>query len=158
MPELSFITQYYICDPIQYPIIDICCELDVPLLVHAGKLKYRPESEPYISDGTHFALISEVYPQASIIMAHIGGGGDWQWSLKAIAKHPNILIDISGSVVDEGIIEESVKYLGADRILFGTDWSWSGCIGKMLGADISTKDKIKILGANDFKKYLEKRK
>ncbi len=156
MTGLKLYNQYLISDPIQDKIIKTCIDLDVPILVHAGKLKYHPEREPYISDGTHFAVAAKKFPEAAIIMAHIGGGGDWQWSLKAIADSPNISIDISGSVIDEGIIEQSLYYLGPDRILFGTDMSWSGCIGKLLAARIARKDKIRILGNNRFKKYLER--
>lgn len=146
--------QYHIDHPLQYKIIETCIELSIPILMHAGKLKYMPEVEPNISDGTHFAAIAKLYPQASIIMAHIGGGGDWQWSLKAISDCENIVIDSSGSVIDCGLIEQSIKYLGANRILFGTDGCISHGIGKILASEISDKDKIIILRGDRYKDFL----
>lgn len=115
-----------------------------------------PITQPFISDGIHFAKVAEKYPDAAIIMAHVAGGGDWQWSLKAIADCPNIYTDISGSVYDEGIIEQTVSYLGAERVLFGTDGSFSQGIGKLLAANISEKDKIEILNNTKFSRYLER--
>ncbi len=54
-------------------------------------------------------------------MAHITGGGDWDWSLKAIQDYPNVYTDMSGSVIDARVIEKTVAMLGANRVLFGTD-------------------------------------
>ncbi len=156
MIGIKLYNQYFISDPVLHPVIEKCIELDIPILEHAGKQMSLPIDQPFISDGTHFAKVAEKYPEAVIIMAHIGGGGDWQWSLKAIADCPNIYTDISGSVYDEGIIEQTVSYLGAERVLFGTDGSFSQGIGKILAANISEKDKIEILNNTRFSRYLER--
>lgn len=156
MIGIKLYNQYFISDPVVRPIIEMCIQLDIPILEHAGKLNYMPEGQPFISHGPHFAKVAKDYPEAIIIEAHIGGGGDWQWSLKAIADCPNIFTDTSGSVHDDGIIEEVVKAMGADRILFGTDGSISPGLGKILGADIPCSDKIKILNNTRFARYLER--
>ena len=156
MIGIKLYNQYFISDPVLHPVIEKCIELGIPILEHAGKQMSLPVDQPFISDGTHFAKVAEKYPEAVIIMAHIGGGGDWQWSLKAIADCPNIYTDISGSVYDEGIIEQTVSYLGAERVLFGTDGSFSQGIGKILAANISEKDKIEILNNTRFSRYLER--
>lgn len=153
MIGVKLYNQYFISDPVLRGVIEKCIEMDIPILEHAGKMHFKSHSQPFISDGTHFAEISTQYPEAVIIQAHVGGGGDWQWQLKAIADFPNIYTDISGSVCDQGIIESTVKYLGADRVLFGTDGSISAGIGKILGADISEQDKIMILNNSRFEKY-----
>jgi predicted TIM-barrel fold metal-dependent hydrolase len=156
MIGIKLYNQYFISDPVLHPVIEKCIELDIPILEHAGKLRSLPNVQPFLSDGTHFAKAAEKYPDAVIIMAHIGGGGDWQWQLKAIADYPNIYTDISGSVYDEGIIEQTVHYLGAERVLFGTDGSFSQGIGKLLAANIPEKDKIEILNNTKFARYLER--
>lgn len=150
--------QYFIDDPIQFPLIEKCIELDIPILMHAGMVcdPACRRAEPRLSHGVHFANIGKRYPQARFIMAHIGGGGDWQGSLKPIKDVPNVFIDMSGSVYDTPIIEESVRILGADRILFGTDLSFASCIGKMLGAKISDAEKRTILEGTAFLCYLER--
>jgi len=156
MIGVKLYNQYFISDPVVHSVIEKCIELDIPILEHAGKLNFEPESQPFISDGTHFAKVAVEYPEAVIIEAHVGGGGDWQWPLKAIEDSPNIFIDTSGSVYDDGLIEETVRRMGADRVLFGTDGSFSAGIGKILGAEISEQDKIKILNNKKFERYLQR--
>lgn len=154
MIGIKMYNQYYVSDPAVRSIIEKCIELDIPILLHAGKLNFMPESQPFISDGTHFAQVAEEYPEAIIIHGHIGGGGDWEWSLKAIKDYPNIFVDTSGSVHDEGLIEKVVKTIGTDRMLFATDGSYSAGIGKILGAKISHEQKVSILNNKRFQRYL----
>ena len=148
--------QYRIDDPVMRDLIETCIRLDVPILMHASKLNYHPEEQPFVSNGPHFAAAAREYPEATFIMAHISGGGDWEWSLKGIADYPNIYTDISGSVCDDGLMEKTVQMLGAKRVLFGTDGSYSACIGKMIGADLTDEEKITILNNPDFARYFVK--
>jgi len=145
-------------DPLQYPIIEKCIELDIPILMHAGSRanKHFLEEQPNLSDSKQFATISRLYPEAVFLMGHIGGGGDWSWQLKGISECKNVFIDISGSIYDQGIVEATVAAFGADRVLFGTDGSYSSSVGKLLGAEISTDDKLKILSGPRFLKYIDK--
>ncbi len=154
MVGVKLYNQYFISDPIVYPVIEKCIELDIPILEHAGKVTSLPVTEPYISDGTHFAQVAARYPEAHFVYAHITGGGDYHWSLKAMSESPNVSLDISGSIYDEGVIEESVRKMGVERVMFGTDGSFSSSIGKLLGAKISDKDKIAILNNKKMERYL----
>jgi predicted TIM-barrel fold metal-dependent hydrolase len=88
------------------------------------------------------------YPEAKIILGHICGGGDWEWTIKQAATAPSLYCDTSGSVVDEGAIELAVNEIGADRLLFACDGSHSAGVGKLKGAQISDDDKRKIWGDN----------
>lgn len=156
MVGIKMYHQYFIHDPVQFPIIEACIELDIPILMHAGKLCFDPMSQPHISDGTHFVKVAKRYPEANFIMAHISGGGDWSWSLKAIAPYPNIVTDMSGSVCDRPLIEQTVAAIGAERLLFGTDGSVSAGVGKLLSADISDADKKTILAGSAYRRFLER--
>jgi len=148
--------QYVINDPMMYQLVEACIRFDVPILVHAGKLTYQPESQPRISSGQHFADIGRRYPEANFIMAHITGGGDWHWQLKAIADVKNVVTDLSGSVCDNPVVEETVRVLGADRVLFGTDGTLFSCIGKILGSNISVEDKKTILAGKAYDRFIRK--
>lgn len=159
--ELGFIgvklyNHYYISDPVVHSVIEKCIQLDLPILEHAGKVTSLPVTEPFISDGTHFAKAAEKYPEALFIYAHIGGGGDYQWSLKAIADCPNVYMDISGSIYDENMIEDAVAKMGAERLMFGTDGSFSPCIGKLIGSRISYEEKVAILNNKVMERYLHR--
>ena len=156
MVGIKMYHQYRMDDPVQFPIIEKCIKLDIPILMHAGKLTYQPESQPRISHGEYFAHVAKRYPEANFIMAHITGGGDWHWQLKGMEKYPNVVLDISGSVIDSPVIEECVARIGADRILYGTDGSTSAGVGKVLAANISEKDKRTILAGTKYRRFLEK--
>ena len=159
--ELGFIgvklyNQYFISDPAVHSVIEKCIELDIPILEHAGKSNMRPVSQPFISNGTHFALAAKKFPEALFIYAHIGGGGDYHWSLKAIADYPNVFLDISGSIYDEDLIEETVRKMGVERVMFGTDGSFSSSMGKLLGCKLSETEKIAILNNKTMERYLQR--
>jgi len=150
--------QYYMDDPAQFPMIEKCIELDLFILMHCAKGTdwETNHMQPRLSDGSHMAKIAKRYPEATFIMGHIGGGGDWQWAIKAIQDSPNVFADIGGSVHNRPLIEESVKYLGADRMLFATDGPWSSGISKILGADISDEDKKTILAGKRMMHFIER--
>ena len=161
--ELGFVGvkiyhHYFMDDPAQYPLIEKCIDLDIPILIHAGHAMDpgTRARQPRISDGVHMANAARRYPEARFIMGHIGGGGDWQWSVKAIADTPNVFADIGGTVYDRPMIEEAVRLLGADRLLFATDGAWDCGVGKILGAEISDADKKTILAGSAFQKYLNR--
>ena len=44
-----------------------------------------------------------------------------------------MLLDTSGSVIDEGMIEMAAEILGVDRLLFGCDMSMTAGMGKIRG-------------------------
>ncbi len=156
MIGIKLYNHYFANDPILHQLMEKCIDLDIPILFHAGKLTVEPQSQPYLSNGIHFAKVAQKYPEAVIIHAHIGGGGDWKWSLRAMAECSNIFTDTSGSVHDTGIIEQTYKAMGAERILFGTDGSFGSSLGKITGADIPYEAKVEILNNTRFSRYLER--
>jgi hypothetical protein len=143
-------------DEIVFPIVELAIELRVPILHHAGHLHYFLDSQPFISDGGRLAELSGRYPEARIICAHVGGGGDWEWTIKALRHAPGVFLDTSGSVVDEGMIEMAARVLGPERLLFGCDMSMTAGVGKIRGADLDPEDKRKIMGPN-MQRLLEMR-
>lgn len=150
--------QHFMCDDVMNPIIEKCIELDIPITMHCAHVMDpgTKARQPKLSDGVHMAKAAKRYPEATFVMAHIGGGGDWKWSLKAIEDIPNVFTDVGGSVHDRVMIEETVSMLGAERVLFATDGHWSSGIGKLLGAEIPEEDKVTILSGKRFQKYLER--
>lgn len=151
--------QYQMDDPVQFPVIEKCIDLGLFILMHSAKFTYAAlyEKQPYVSDGVHMANAARRYPEATFLMAHIGGGGDWKWSVKAIQDTPNVIADIGGSVHDRPMIEETVEILGADRMVFATDGSWSSSISKILGAEISEEEKKTILAGKRLQRFLDRK-
>ncbi len=149
--------EYTCTEPVVFPIVELAIELGVPILHHAGHAHYVMEEQPRISDGGHFAELARRYPEAKLICAHICGGGDWEWTIKALRHAPSVFLDTSGSVTDEGTVEMAARVLGADRLLFGCDMSMTASVGRIRGANLSEADKAKILGGN-LEELLRRRK
>ncbi len=135
-------------EPVVFPLVELAIELRVPILHHAGHGHHPIPNQPNISDGGDLAALGRRYPEARIICAHIGGGGDWEWTIKALRHAENVFLDTSGSVTDEGIVDMAAEILGVDRLLFGCDMSMTAGIGKIRAARLSPEDKQKILSDN----------
>jgi len=139
----------YTCnEPVVLPIVELAIELRVPVLQHAGHAHYPLPDQPRISDGGHLAELGARYPEARLICAHVGGGGDWEWTIKALQHAKNVYLDTSGSVTDDGIVDLAARVVGVDRLLFGCDMSLTAGVGKIRSSDLSAADKQKVLGLN----------
>jgi predicted TIM-barrel fold metal-dependent hydrolase len=154
---IKLYNEYRCTEPVVFPIVELAIELGIPILHHAGHSHYPVAEQPRISDGGHLSELSHRYPEAGIICAHICGGGDWEWTIKALRSAPNVSLDTSGSVTDDGVIELAVRTLGAERVVFGCDMSMSASMGRIRGAILSDAEKRKILGGN-MEAILKRRK
>ena len=157
MVGVKLYRDYFMDDPVQYPIIEKCIDLDIPIMMHAMRCMDRHNHlmNPHTSTGVHIANAAKRYPEAVFQLGHFTIT-DWEYELKAIAPYENIYTDMSGSAYDRPQMEQAVKMLGAKRILFGTDESVVPCLGKLLGARISMEDKKTILKGSAFAAYLER--
>jgi len=148
---IKLYNEYTCTEPVVFPIVELAIELGVPILHHASHSHYFVDDQPRMSDGGHLAELARRYPEAMLICAHISGGGDWEWTIKALRNAPNVWLDTSGSVTDEGTVDMAAAVVGVDRVVFGCDSSMTAGVGKIRGADLSAQDKEKILGGNMMK-------
>jgi uncharacterized protein len=140
---------YKITEPVLEPLLELSAKLKFPILQHAGHTTWLPQPQPRISDAGDVAEAVRRFPEATIICAHICGGGDWEWSIKALRDAPaNAYFDTSGSVIDEGTVEFAVRTLGAGRVLFASDLSLTASMGRIRGARISEDDRRRLMGGN----------
>jgi len=151
--------QRKITDPAQFPIIERCIDLGVPILVHAGypAAPELREQQPNIATGEHFAEIAGRYPEAMFICAHIGGGGDWERQLKGLREAPTVYVDTSGSVADSGIVDRTVRELGAERVLFACDTSMIRGLGKIIDSNLDDGE-LRLVLSENFLGILARRK
>ncbi len=145
---IKLYNEYKATDPVLYPIVESAIELGVPILYHAGH-QHRPvPGQPNISDSGDLAALAARYPEAVLICAHIGGGGDWEWTVKAARAAQNVYLDTSGSVFDSGMVQMAVRVVGAERVLFGCDTSYTAGIGKVRAARLTDEQRALIMGGN----------
>lgn len=92
------------------------------------------------------------FPGAHFIIGHAASG--WQMldeSVQEARAHDNIYLDLTGSRLIRGLIEEMVARVGAERVLFGTDMPFIDPrpgLGRVLMSRLSDDDKRLILGLN----------
>lgn len=134
-------------DPLVFPIVERAIEYDAPILVHCwrkttGQLPYETAPE-------NVAALAERYPEASIIMAHLGGRAEP--AVNAVAPYPNVFVDTSGTIIAAAQVSLAVERLGAERVVFGSD-APGGCfattVGKVLGAGLGEAELDAVMGGN----------
>lgn len=159
MIGIKLYNQYKYSDPVLDPIAEKAIEHGIPILGHAGHLNDAASraAQPLTSDAADFCALAKRYPEVMLIEGHINGGGDWEWTVRALRDCPNVYLDTSGSGMDEGTIEACVRELGVERILFATDMSMEAGIGKILSAQLDGADREMIWWRN-MHNILERRK
>jgi predicted TIM-barrel fold metal-dependent hydrolase len=162
MIGLKVYYQVKINDPLFYPIIEKFIDLKMIILMHAfcglgvgGKRTKYGNIQPNASIPEDFVDAAKRYPEAMFQYAHTGGGGDWEYACKVMKDYPNIYVDTSGSNNEGNMIDYVLKYLGEDRMLFGTDSSYYQGVGTIISSNLTDTQKKKIFFDN-FNNILRK--
>ena len=133
-------------DPV-YPVLELAAERNVPVLCHAF---YRSGGNlPGELSPTDIAHLAARYPQARLIMAHMGG--QWIQGVRAIRPYPNVWTDFSGGRAYMGSVEFAVRELGAGRVLYGSDAfirAFAVMLAKVAAAELDPPDKRRIVWDN----------
>lgn len=141
-------------DPLVFPLIEQAIEYRAPILVHTWRKTI--DQLPHESTAGHVADLARRYPEARIIMAHLGGQAES--ALNQVAPYPNVYTDPSGTPIGAAEVALAAERLGPERVLFGSDLP-IGClavnIGKILAADRSPAETAQMLGGNMAKLLAE---
>lgn len=143
-----------------YPVYTKAVELDLVCLWHMGDVGLIDDREGRVSDISYspspitIARIAADFPELKIILAHLGGNF-YHEALALVERHENVYLDTSwlNYYVDRNpsidspliLIEEAVKVVGAERILYGGEGIWPVDI---MATDLSEEEKALILGEN----------
>jgi len=129
-------------------IMDAALELKIPVLAHCGM-----GMAPIKYEG-----VAKSYPDVPLILAHLGFDQGWEnmfaYPLQAIylAKtYKNVYLDTSASIWIQYVIEQAVREVGADKIIFGSDGPWfypSIMLACIRDLELSESDEAKILCDN----------
>jgi predicted TIM-barrel fold metal-dependent hydrolase len=101
-------------------LVKRAAEFDAPVLFHSGD---EPLSLPQ-----QFARLAEEAPEATIILAHMGGYHHTDDAIRVCERYDNLLVDTSACPYPRKI-KEAIERLGAHRVLFGSDGP--GCNPKL---------------------------
>ena len=136
------------------PLAEFLQGHDIPVLFHCwdktvGKTTY----ESYPSDLVFFA---KKFPSLRILVAHMTGCRFR--GIQEFKAYSNILVDTSGSQPEDGYLQYALDTLGADRIIFGSDYSTTNNsrdnatqLGRIDSIDMISDERDKILYKNALK-------
>jgi uncharacterized protein len=134
-------------------IFEKCEELDLPVLVHSY---VADDSADQVSCPERIANVAMRHKNP-IIIAHMGGNS--KRTARAVKDIGNVYIDISSGreratqlyVWKLGRVDDAVRELGAERVLFGSDFPLldpSICMGMMEDSKISGREKELVMYKN----------
>ena len=129
------------------PIIKRCGELNAVVYQHTWVKSFG--NKPNESTPADIAILAQRHPTVPLICGHTGG--NWTLGVRAVRSSKNVSIEIGGSEPTAGFLEMAVRELGAERVIYGSDIggrSYASQLAKVLGAEISERNKEQILGEN----------
>lgn len=122
-------------DPLLDPLIERAAHHGLPVLHHIWQHRRRHWPSQDVSDGADLATLAARHPKVAFILAHIGGGGDYAHSFAAVRAVPNILLDLSGSGIDRGMLDDALAAVGSRRLLWGADITLCTGLAKLWALD-----------------------
>lgn len=122
-------------DPLLDDIASAAAHFGVPILQHIWQHRRRDWPNQDASDGVDLARMAARHPRTTFLLAHIGGGGDWAHTFPAVRDYPNIVMDLSGSGIDRGMIDEALRWVGASRLLWAADLTLCTALTKLRALD-----------------------
>ena len=108
----------------------------LPVLHHIWQDRRREWGGQEASDGAELGRLAARHPGTSFILAHIGGGGDYAHTFHAVRDLPNVYLDLSGSGVDRGMLDDALAAVGASRLLWGCDVTLETGLAKLRALDV----------------------
>ena len=123
-------------DPLLDPVMREAARPGLPVLHHIWQHRRREWGGQEASDGVELGRLATRHPDVKFLLAHIGGGGDWAHTNPAVRELPNVYLDLSGSGVDRGMLDEALAAVGARRLVWGCDITMCTGLAKLRALDV----------------------
>ena len=127
---------------IVFPLAELCGKLGVPINMHTYE---PPKALPALVGD-----LAEKFPDTKIIMTHMGGSLYFGEAIIVAKNLENLYLNTAG-VYQPQIIKIAVDKLGANRIIFGSDFPWGNPkieLAKVEVSGITEEQKELVLGKN----------
>ena len=134
-----------------YKIYELC-QGKLPVLMHTGDIRYS------YSNPDNLIPVLKDFPSLTVIGAHFGGYSVWDDAIKKLQGFENLFVDCSSAMafISTEKSKELVKFYGADRIIYGTDypmWKFGEELKRFSALELNDIDKQKILYKNACKLF-----
>lgn len=136
-------------------------EKNFPVLHHVWQNRQRIWPNQDASNPIELSRLAARHEDVTFILAHIGGGGDWSHTSAVISGVPNIMVDLSGSGIDRGMLDHVLEWLGPQQLLWASDVTLGTALSKLRAlehtgataddiADICWRNAVRIFPGNTF--------
>ena len=126
-------------------LIEQAAKYNCVVLYHSG--------DNYVGSYSPPSLIADVakdFPDTPIVMGHMGVS-DWPEAIEVARLYDNVILDTTSCTINYGILEYSVKQVGAERLIWGSDFPFYPFqlgISKIIDSELDEDSKEFILGRN----------
>jgi len=133
-----------VTDPGYIPMWQYADKYNLPILIHTWDDSYNSPAM--------FRDIAGKYPGATFLLGHSGGGTRGRNEAEELAlANPNVMLEFCGSFTTPKPFEDSLKAVGANRVVFGSDTgahceAWE--LGRFLSMPLPDDELIPALGTN----------
>lgn len=136
---------YAVGGPLYAPAFELAARHGVPVLTHTFV------DSPFC-DPLHFAAVAAQWPGVNILLGHAGVTGEGHRRAIAVAQqHPNVYLELCGSYTTGQWIGQMVAALGAERVLYGSDFPFIELrygLGRVVFSGLAADDLRLVLGGN----------
>ncbi len=142
-----------------WPVYEWLVEHDLPLTAHSG-VNIVPDEKTDLARPNRWLPVLEAFPGLRLVLAHMGGGF-WNEALEITRRYPQVLLDTAIALcghktsdltwLDDTQAVEMIRAVGAERVLFGSDYPWvdpAGDVERIRSLALTTEEKRLILGQN----------
>jgi predicted TIM-barrel fold metal-dependent hydrolase len=125
-----------------FDIYQFCSDFHLPLIMHSG-ITGRERTlwwRKTFSSMEHIAIIPRNFPDLVLILAH-AGIAQYEQAIALAQNARNVYLEISGQPATH--IRQMISAIGAERVLFGSDWPfWNqalslGAVRQAMQDDVS---------------------
>ncbi|MDE7229140.1 MAG: amidohydrolase family protein [Oscillospiraceae bacterium] len=137
--------QFFVDDEFAYPIYE-AAEGRLPILFHVGDERYD------FSSPERLLRVVKRFPGLTVIAAHLAGWSMWDKGVE-LFEHSGVYADCSSSLyaMSPEHAAELIRRIGADRVMWGTDYPMWGAAKELERFDklpLSDREKQMILSGN----------
>ncbi len=156
------VNRFFPDDRRMWPAYAKAMEVGFPLLFHSGLGELAGYETADYARPSHFEPLLRSFAKLTVILAHMGNGY-LEESAALTQKYGKVYLDISGIISfigspggfsSDAHAVEVIRKIGADRVLFGSDWPWCDpllAMEQFKRLALTDQEKKLILGQNAAK-------
>ena len=132
-----FVPSHHRC----YRIYSLAEKYNLPILFHTGLSPAAPSYLKHYVQINHYEQAIKDFPKVTFILGHGGGYSDVDGALNLAKKYSNTYLETSGQ--PPITIKRFINEVGANRVLYGSDWPFYPTIISLAKVLIATDNNPK---------------